>query len=178
LYTARSGALYPGFNGDIEQWFFEAGSGAFQIDPSTECEIGSCIIDPCDASIEGMCDECVILYSECNYGGSEIEVCDNMPFTNIDWEVKSIAVPEGNSVYLYNNPCFNGESAEISESIECLSTIQGEEDIDFQQLLNMGITIMDEKEMMKKNPGGKQARYTEPTIAKKETLKKFKKAMF
>lgn len=170
-------SLYPGFNGDIEQWFFEAGTGAFIIDPSVECEPGiNCIKDPC--LDEELCDACVILYSDCNYGGDYVEVCENTPFTNIDYEVKSIAVPDGNTVYLYNNPCFNGESAEITESIECLNTVQGEEDIDFQQLLNMGVTIMDEKEMMKKNPGGKQARYVQPTVSKKESLKKFKKAMF
>lgn len=101
-----------------------------------------------------------------------------MPFTNIDYEVKSISVPDGSTIYLYNNPCFNGESAEITESIECLSTVEGDEDIDFQQLLNMGITIMDEKEMMKKNPGGKQARYSKPNVVKSESLKKFKKTMF
>lgn len=99
-----------------------------------------------------------------------------MPFTNIDYEVKSILVPEGQSVFLYNNPCFNGESAEITASIECLNTVEGEEDIDFQQLI--GVTIMDEKEMMKANPGGKQARYTKPNVVKAESLKKFRKSMF
>jgi len=124
-------ALYPGFNGDIEQWFFEAGSGAWQIEPTVDCESGTtCIFDPCLNEPE-LCEECVYLYSECNYAGSYTQVCGDMPFTNIDYEVKSIAVPDGQSVYLYNNPCFNGESAEISYSIECLNTAEGSEDIDF-----------------------------------------------
>lgn len=168
-------SLYPGFNGDIEQWYFEAGDGAWQIDPEVTCEIEPCGILPCAGD---ECDKCVILYSECNFAGSYVEVCDNMPFTNIDYDVKSIAVPDGQTVYLYNNPCFNGESAEISLSIECLNTTEGEEDIDFQQLMEMGVTIMDEKEMMKKSPGGKQARYRQPHVKKAESLKRFRKDMF
>lgn len=44
--------------------------------------------------------------------------------------------------------------------------------------MEMGVTIMDEKEMMKKAPGGKQARYKKPNVVRAETLKKYKKNMF
>lgn len=40
-------------------------------------------------------------------------------------------LPDATTVYLYNLPCFHGQSAEISETITCLDTTDGEEDIDF-----------------------------------------------
>jgi len=95
-----------------------------------------------------------------------------MPFTDIDYDVKSIAVPDGQTVYLYNNPCFNGESAEVSASIECMDT--GSVTANFNLL---GVTIMEEKEIMKKAPGGKQVRYKKPSVVRAESLKKFKTSM-
>lgn len=63
----------------------------------------------------GNCDEpeeeettCVILYAECGYEGMNTRICKDTPFTDIDYEVKSIKVPEGHTIYLYNLPCFNG----------------------------------------------------------------------
>jgi|Dee2metaT_10_FD_contig_31_3275208_length_1000_multi_9_in_0_out_0_1 hypothetical protein len=115
-----------GFNGDIEQWYFMAGEGSWVGPEAAPCEVeGSCSINPPKE------ENCVYLYEECNFGGRSSYICDNSPFTDIDYEVKSIAIPEDTTVYVYNMPCFNGESAEITETISCLNTNDGEEDIDF-----------------------------------------------
>lgn len=102
-----------------------AGIGSW-IDPDTvDCEVENCYeINPYE-------DNCVYLYSECDFQGTENKVCDNSPFIDVDFEVKSIYLPDETTAYLYNMPCFNGESAEISQSISCLNTTEGEEDIDF-----------------------------------------------
>jgi len=68
-------------------------------------------------------DDCVTLYEECNYQGQNIRICNNTAFTDIDYEVKSVEVPAGKTVYLYNLPCFNGQSASFSADVECLDTV-------------------------------------------------------
>jgi len=55
-------------------------------------------------------------------------ICADTPFTDIDYEVKSVKVPEGKTIYLYNLPCFNGQNARFAEDVECL------EEIDFSML--------------------------------------------
>lgn len=97
---------YPGFEGDIEQWYFECGEGTWQNDPVVPCD------DPSACGIDD--GDCVILYEDCDYQGRQTNICSDQPFTDINYEVKSILVPDGKTVYLYNMPCFNGESAEIS----------------------------------------------------------------
>lgn len=99
----------PGFEGDIEQWYFECGDGTWTNDPVVPCGDNDefCNVYP-DT------DGCVILYEECNFQGKSSRICNDQPFTDVDYEVKSIAVPELTTVYLYNMPCFNGESAAVS----------------------------------------------------------------
>jgi len=52
--------------------------------------------------------DCVLLYEDCDYQGMNTRICKDTPFTDIDYEVKSVKVPEGKTIYLYNLPCFNG----------------------------------------------------------------------
>jgi len=80
--------------------------------PQERCEDEPCIPEEPEA--------CVILYSECKYQGTSLRVCKDQAFTNIDYEIKSLSVPEGGNIYLYNMPCFNGKNAHFTKSIECL----------------------------------------------------------
>jgi len=50
-------------------------------------------------------------------------ICNDTPFTDIDYEVKSVKIPSGRTIYLYNLPCFNGQNAQFSASVECLDNI-------------------------------------------------------
>lgn len=64
-------ATYPGFEGDIEKWYFECGDeGVIQIDPEAPCEDESyyCNVVP---------DECVDLYEECDYQGRHTKICND-----------------------------------------------------------------------------------------------------
>lgn len=80
-----------------------AGDGSWVIVDDIDCEdLGNCV-EP-----EPETETCVFLYAECGYSGMNTRICADTPFTDIDYEVKSIKVPEGRSVYLYNMPCFNG----------------------------------------------------------------------
>lgn len=114
IYLGRSQDQYPGFEGDIEQWYFVYGEGTWENPDYASCENN----DYCD--IASLKETCVTLYSECNYEGTKSVICNDTPFTDVDYEVKSILLPEDETVWLYNMPCFQGETAEISASIDCL----------------------------------------------------------
>lgn len=163
---------YPGFEGDIEQWYFQCGDGTWTNDPTVSCEDENekyCEVFPPQ-------EDCVQFYSECDYQGTKSIICNDAPFTDIDFEVKSILLDEGQTVYLYNMPCWHGETAAISQSITCIDTTQGQEDIDFQQLLGTGIRLMSTEDAMKEAPGAKQATYRKPTVTKAtNNLKEFRK---
>jgi len=80
-----------------------AGDGSWIVPGEVDCEfLNSCPPSGPPSS------PCVFLYAECDYTGMNIKICEDTPFTDIDYEVKSILVPEGSTIYLYNMPCFNG----------------------------------------------------------------------
>jgi hypothetical protein len=75
-----------------------AGHGSWIIPGTVPCEtIKSCEperpVDPNDPDYED--DNCVLLYSLCNYTGLNTRICADTPFTDIDYEVKSVKIPEG-----------------------------------------------------------------------------------
>lgn len=163
---AKSYHSYAGFNGDIQQWYFMAGEGTWEVPDVTECEDPTdddCTIFPTDDS------SCVILYSECNYSGDYTKICEDTPFTDIDYEVYSIEVPESKTIYLYNQPCFNGQVAIVTQSQECLTQI------DFTDLLSIGVKLMDVDASVRKSPGALQAKFNKPSLRKPTILKTFKK---
>jgi hypothetical protein len=80
-----------------------AGDGSWIIPEVIDCEFpGACVEPPVDP------EECVYLYELCDFAGLNTRICNDTPFTDIDYEVKSVKVPEGKTIYLYNLPCFNG----------------------------------------------------------------------
>lgn len=129
------------------------GDGAWETPDVVLCEDPNdpdCTIAPTED------EECVYLFSECNFLGTQTKVCDNTPFTDIDYEVLSIIVPDDSCVYLYNLPCFNGMNAEVCETKDCFTDIGG---LEFTNFLDLGIKLVDTKTLMKRSPGSKQVRY-------------------
>lgn len=95
---------YAGFDGDIQSWWFLAGDGIIDVPDYDDCEFDadSCAIPPAPV------DACMVLWSDCYLEGVSTKICGDQPFTDIDYEVKSIYVDSGVTGYLYNLPCFNG----------------------------------------------------------------------
>lgn len=73
-------------------------------------------------------------------------------------------------------PCFNGESVEITGSIECIEDLQVDNVFDSTILLDMGINLIKE-EKVNMIQGSKQVRYREKQVRKsnRDSLKKYKR---
>lgn len=168
LHLAKSHFDYPGFHGQIQQWYFVAGNGAYKI----VTEIPDCIENPngdyCVVPPTGE-EECIILYEYCNYQGQNSRICADTPFTDIDYEVKSIKMVSPRHVYLYNLPCFHGENAEFSASVQCL------EKMEFTMLAQMGIRLISEEVYFSEHPNGMSAKYKRPNLRKSKVLKTYQR---
>jgi hypothetical protein len=125
------------------------------------------MIDDCGS--EGGNEQCIILYAECDFTGFSTRICDDTPFTDIDYEIKSLTVPEGMNVYLYNMPCFNGLDAEFTHDVACL------EAIDFSLLEIHGIKLLEENAFMTASEGTLHAKYRRPNLRKAGTLKSYER---
>jgi len=86
IYLGRSSEAVPGFEGDIEEWYFEFGDGTWESPDYVDCEVDSTY-----CATYGQ-DDCVDLYSECNFEGTRTRLCADTPFTDINYEVKSIDI--------------------------------------------------------------------------------------
>jgi len=142
-----------------------AGSGSYKTPDAADCEIpGSCDVNP-------VVDEtCVYIYSECNYAGTSTKICGDTPFTDIDYVAMSVKIPDNEVIYLYNMPCFNGNTVQLSESVDCLEE-DNSRPFDFSLL---GIKLVTEEKQMKEHPSAFVAKYRQPSL-RKAALKSFKK---
>jgi len=95
-----------------------SGPGSWIIPGEVDCEF----LNSCPPT--GTPTVCVTLYAECGFEGMRTKICEDTPFTDIDYEVKSIKVPEDRTIYLYNLPCFNGQNAQFTQDVECLDHIE------------------------------------------------------
>lgn len=140
-----------------------AGMGSYKTPDAADCEIpGSCDVNPVTD------DTCVYLYSDCNYAGTSTKICGDQPFTDIDYVVMSVKIPEDQTIYLYNMPCFNGNTVEVSQNLDCLE--DDSRPFDFSLL---GIKIVTEEKQNNVKPGVFVAKYKQPSLRK--TLKSMKK---
>lgn len=68
-----------------------------------ECEIPDLVEassdEEADDDFNSSTDDCVVLYSECNYTGESMEVCDT--YDCFDWAPMSVVVPRGKTITLY-----------------------------------------------------------------------------
>ncbi|CAD8123956.1 unnamed protein product [Paramecium sonneborni] len=71
--------------------------------------------------------ECIQVFSECNYKGLSQNICDNLDsLTNakIEFDIKSIKIPEGMKITGYRNLGFKGDKVEYETNQECLDIIE------------------------------------------------------
>lgn len=136
------------------------GSGSIPLPGEIPCEE-----DGCPTPAEG--PGCITLFSECEFKGFSTRICDDTPFTDIDYEIKSITVPEGKNIYLYNMPCFNGLDAEFTHDIACL------DNIDFSLLQVHGITLLEENAFISAPEGTLHAKYRRANLRKAGSLKSY-----
>lgn len=146
----------------MQKWFFVAGEGSF---PEATKEL-----IPEEKDIPDMEDkECIILYEECNFKGQSSRICSDAPYTDIDYEVLSIKIPDGKNAYLYNMPVFNGKSAFFKESKECLKNV------DFKNAQKYDIKLLSEEVMFNDMPGSMHIKYKKPQLRKNKGLKIFQR---
>lgn len=89
MYLAKTYNPIAGFEGILSEWNIEFGDEAWVDPDEVYCE-GNRIYDTNCFDNPDSDGTCVMLYSECDYKGDVFEACNDTPFTNIDWEVKSI----------------------------------------------------------------------------------------
>jgi len=112
---------------------------------------------------------CITLFAECDFKGFSTRICDDTPFTDIDYEIKSITVPDNKNIYLYNMPCFNGLDAEFTHDVACLDTI------DFSLLQVHGITLLEENAFISAPEGTLHAKYRRANLRKAGALKSYER---
>lgn len=107
------------------------------------------------------------MYELPEYQGANLRLCGDSPFTDVEWVVGSLYVPDGHNVYLYNLPCFNGQNANFSASVPDMSIWEAENgpmfDAEFLQL--HGIEIMEEEVFLQLH-SGVSARYKRSNLRK------------
>jgi len=145
----------------MREWYFVAGEGSWTIPNVVDCTDPECGVTPIE-------ENCVILYSECNFKGENTRICSDSPFTDIDYEVKSISIPNSKTIYLYNLPCFKGKNAKFSQDVKCI------DNINFEFLEMYGIRLIEEEFMMLENPGQMQAKYKRSNLRKAKGLSTYK----
>ncbi|EAS00440.2 granule tip protein (macronuclear) [Tetrahymena thermophila SB210] len=67
---------------------------------------------------------CIQIYTQCNYDGLSLAVCNNIPdLGTIGWTkpIKSIKIPQGKSIQAYKLPNYQGDSKQFTSSQDCLT---------------------------------------------------------
>ncbi|CAD8083331.1 unnamed protein product [Paramecium sonneborni] len=81
-------------------------------------------------SSEVIQDKCIIIYSQCEYQGFALEVCDSLKdIEKFKHKIKSIYIPQGYGLTIFQNQNFNGQSHRYTSSQRCL-----EREVSFIQL--------------------------------------------
>ncbi|CAK90459.1 unnamed protein product (macronuclear) [Paramecium tetraurelia] len=66
--------------------------------------------------------DCIVIYSQCHFKGESLHLCESQRnIDNFDHDIKSIQIPKGYSVRLYNQEDFSGEKIILKESQECIN---------------------------------------------------------
>ncbi|CAD8071830.1 unnamed protein product [Paramecium primaurelia] len=65
---------------------------------------------------------CIVIYSQCHFKGESLKICESQrEIDNFDHDIKSVQIPKGYSVRLYNKEDFTGEKIILKKSQECLN---------------------------------------------------------
>ncbi|CAD8133228.1 unnamed protein product [Paramecium pentaurelia] len=66
-------------------------------------------------------NQCIVIYSECEYQGLALEVCDSLKdIEKFKHKIKSIYIPKGYGLTIFENQNFNGQSHRYTSSQACL----------------------------------------------------------
>jgi len=77
LYLAHTYNQIAGFEGTLAEWYIEFGDDAWTTPETAYCEDGrettstDCVVVPTTG------EDCVILYSECEFAGTSVTVCED-----------------------------------------------------------------------------------------------------
>ncbi|KAM3134780.1 hypothetical protein pb186bvf_013105 [Paramecium bursaria] len=65
--------------------------------------------------------DCIIIYSQCNFKGAQLEVCDSLKqIENFQHQIQSIHIPDGEKLTIYDQENYEGSSTTYQESTSCL----------------------------------------------------------
>ncbi|CAD8080291.1 unnamed protein product [Paramecium primaurelia] len=66
--------------------------------------------------------DCIVIYSQCHFKGEQLQLCESQRnIDNFDHDIKSIQIPKGYSVKLYNKEDFSGDKIILKDSQECIN---------------------------------------------------------
>ncbi|CAD8188087.1 unnamed protein product [Paramecium pentaurelia] len=78
--------------------------------------------------------DCIIIYSQCNFKGEALEACNSLSeIEEFKAQIRSIYIPEGLGLTVYDGENFTGNMHKFKSSQECLAT-----PLSFAQLNNPG----------------------------------------
>lgn len=64
---------------------------------------------------------CIIIYSQCSFKGEQLEACDNLnKLMGFQHPIRSIYIPDGLALTIYDKPNFQGEKHRYTDSQSCL----------------------------------------------------------
>ncbi|CAD8156550.1 unnamed protein product [Paramecium pentaurelia] len=68
--------------------------------------------------------QCIELYSQCYYKGESMKACNDLgQMKDFPYEIKSLKIPYGTTLTIYDHPNYEGERHTFSKNEECLANV-------------------------------------------------------
>ncbi|CAD8154011.1 unnamed protein product [Paramecium octaurelia] len=76
-----------------------------------------------DVNVE-QTSQCIELYSQCYYKGETMKACNDLgQMKDFPYEIKSLKIPYGTTLTIYDHPNYEGERHTFSKNEECLANV-------------------------------------------------------
>ncbi|CAD8160043.1 unnamed protein product [Paramecium octaurelia] len=73
---------------------------------------------------EEQTSQCIELYSQCYYKGETMKACNDLgQMKDFPYEIKSMKIPYGTTLTIYDHPNYEGERHTFSKNEECLANV-------------------------------------------------------
>ncbi|CAD8071387.1 unnamed protein product [Paramecium sonneborni] len=73
---------------------------------------------------EEQASQCIELYSQCYYKGESMKACNDLgQMKDFPYEIKSLKIPYGTTLTIYDHPNYEGERHTFSKNEECLANV-------------------------------------------------------
>ncbi|CAK66895.1 unnamed protein product (macronuclear) [Paramecium tetraurelia] len=73
---------------------------------------------------EEQTSQCIELYSQCYYKGESMKACNDLgQMKDFPYEIKSLKIPFGTTLTIYDHPNYEGERHTFSKNEECLANV-------------------------------------------------------